>query len=133
MSDYGEEDDISASNLIDHGTCVFSMFWDTGGMGGADYYYIYEYAGAYYHICLDEEVSGPYDTLVDAIEYHELGMINNATKQFHTIMKAEELFPLLYPNLDSVYLPYAFTINEEPWQVNEDGSITRAPGGEAAV
>jgi hypothetical protein len=135
MSDTEEYKDrqVDAEILEEQGQRVYSMFWDTGGPGGgADYNYVYQYQGAYYHIFLYSEVSGPYVSLADAIKQHELGMINGAAKQIETLLAADALLPMLYPALDPSDLPYPFEINGEPWQVNRDETITRAPGSRAS-
>ena len=118
-----EERDLS-EKILDEGEIVLRHNSDSGSVGGNCVDCIYQYEGLYYLAFEGFEPDGPYESIVDAITSSDIGMINNATVSFDTILPVEELIPLLSPNYEETALPYEFKINDETWQVNKDNMIT---------
>ena len=63
-------DEELGERISEQGERVFSLHWDSGAPGiGAGMDSIYKFKNQYWNYSFDNEVSGPFDSLTEAMEF----------------------------------------------------------------
>lgn len=90
-------DQLSPELIVNEGTCVYSLSWNTGAPGGTGSERVYVLDG-HYAVALDSgEVDGLHTSLAEAVKNHEqLSWIGPATTEVSsTELTADEVMALL--------------------------------------
>lgn len=113
-------DENTKEEVIEHGTPVYRLYWDSGGPGaGADNEWVYAYQGSFYvSLSYEAELFGPYETLEEAAKFAELFSVNESTEEIETIVAAEDLVKRLEYQGDR---DHTFIINGSKWRVSAEG------------
>ncbi len=117
---------LDYDTVIEEGELVYSIAWDSGGPGaGADAECVFR-LGSRYAVVLsfEDDPSGPYFTLVDAVKATELDWVTDATTEVtSTKLSAAEIAAMLRCEEAP---SFSIHINAENWRLDQDGKFRRA-------
>jgi hypothetical protein len=119
-----------ASKIIECGTVVYELFWNSGGPGaGAEYEHVFRWRNKYASQTSYSGTTGPFDDIRTAIRGAELDAVGGATVHISsTELSSEEIAKLLW---DMGSEGESFRINDEVWGFNEKGRAVRRAQAES--
>src|SRR5262249_33258731 len=110
--------------ISEEGERVFSLHWDRGGPGiGAGVDSIHKFKDQYWNFSFDNEVSGPFDSLTEAMQFAEFGVTGATECIYCTEFTAPELASRL--EIYDAEPGHRVQINDEEWEVSPDGKLER--------
>ena len=111
--------------ISEQGERVFSIHWDSGGPGiGAGVDSIYKFKNQYWNYSFHNEVSGPFHSLTEAMEFPDFFGVTGATE---CIYCAQFTAPEVVSRLEiyDAEPGHRVQINDEEWEVSLDGKLER--------
>lgn len=113
-----EIDDDLSERIYEEGERVLNLFWDSGGPGaGADCESIYKFRNLYWRHDSNEGLSGPYQSLSDAMDDF-IGVTSATVTIDCTELTASELSKRL--KIYDAESGHSVEINGEGWRVSLD-------------
>jgi len=131
----GEDPEEWEGNFLDllnrEGSCVYKLYWDSGGPGaGADLEYIDEFLGRYWARTSTDGFSGPYESFEEVFDDEYFRYVTSATEGIWCWnMTTEELLPKLILDKDSLNPGFTIEINDDPYELSEDFRLTPVQSG----
>ena len=116
--------EILSELIIEEGEIVYALQWDSGGPGaGAGYEVVYKFRDYYWTHSDYEGLSGPYDSLDEALS-DAFTTMTSATERIRcSELSSEEIVERLEPY--DLECTKRIVINGEDWVVTPDGHFMK--------
>ena len=116
--------EILSELIIEEGEIVYALQWDSGGPGaGAGYEVVYKFRDYYWTHSDYEGLSGPYDSLAEALS-DAFTTMTSATERIRcSELSSEEIVERLEPY--DLECTKRIVINGEDWVVTPDGHFMK--------